>query len=353
MASAQDRTEQATPRRREEARKKGQVAKSHDLVAAVGFLVGVYALRAGITLAQSLISGFMRKSLTAMSTTEFAGTDAMNLLSQGAVCALVGSAPVALAAMASGIAVNVAQVGLMLTPNAIAPQFKRVDPIAGFGRLFSKQAIIELARSAAKALVIGYFGYKALMYKLPGLIMTSHMELVDGVAEAGDVGLYVILRMALPMVLLGGVDYGIKRYQFEQELKMSKQEVKQELREQEGDPLIRSRIRQRQRQLAMRRMMEDVKTADVVITNPTHYAVAVKYDGERMRAPFVVAKGQRLIAQRIREIAELAGVPIVENPPVAQALFRSVDIGREIPPDLYRAVAEVLAFVYRAGGRGR
>lgn len=353
MASPQDRTEQATPKRREQARKKGQVAKGHDLVSAVGLIVGAYAFRLGLPMARSSLLVFIGRTMGSLGNADVTSSDAANLLWEGAAVALTGAAPVVLAVMASGIVMNVAQVGLMVTPDAIAPQIKRIDPLSGLGRIFSKQALVELAKAAAKSVVAGYFGYTAMWSRLPALMATSAMSLPAGVTAAAEAAAYVVQQMAMPLLLIAAADYALRRYQFEQELKMTKQEVKEELREQEGDQQIRARQRQLQRQLATARMMEDVKTADVVITNPTHYAVAIRYDGAAMRAPIVVAKGQRLIALRIREVAVEAGVPVVENPPVAQALFRMARVGSEIPPDLYRAVAEVLAFVYKAGNRGR
>ena len=247
---------------------------------------------------------------------------------------LLAASPVALAAAAAGMGASLAQVGLLITPQALAPQLSRIDPIGGLGRLFSKQALLEMLKAVVKVLVIGYFAYQAIRIRVPALLMTAYMDLGEGLRAAGDAAMYVAGRMVIPLVAIGVVDYVVRRRQLERELRMTKQEVKEELKQQEGDPLVRSRIRQRQRQLAMRRMMEDVKLADVVVTNPTTTLWRSAHDREKMRAPHVVAKGQRIIAQKIREIAAQAGVPIVENPLVAQALFKSVEVGQEIPPDL-------------------
>jgi len=350
VASHEDRTEQPTQRRREEARKRGQVARSPDLNAAVNFVVCLYVLKAALSSSRQTIAGLISSSMSRLgdvAAVDITEVGAHALLVKGMGSVLLAAAPVALAAMAAGTAAGLAQVGLMITPQAFAPKLNRIDPIAGLGRLFSKQAVVEMLKAVAKVVVIGYFAYQALRARAPAMVMTAHMELGEGLRAAGDAAMYVATRMAIPLLGIGAADYVIRRRQLDRELRMTKQEVKEELKQQEGDPLVKSRIRQRQRQLAMRRMMEDVKLADVVVTNPTHYAVALKYDREKMRAPHVVAKGQRLIAQRIREIAAAAGVPIVENPLVAQAVFKSVEIGQEIPPDLYRAVAEILAFVYK------
>lgn len=350
MASHEDRTEQPTQRRREEARKRGQVARSPDLAAAMTFTVCLYALRAALSFSGRTIAGLISSSmgyLGSLGAVDLSEAEAHMLFVNGMGAVLLAAAPVALAAAVAGMGVNLAQVGLLTTPQALAPQLSRIDPIAGLGRLFSKQALLEMLKAVAKVVIIGYFAYQALRARVPSMLMMSYMDLGEGLRTAGDTAMYVASRMVIPLVSIGAADYVIRRRQLERELRMTKQEVKEELKQQEGDPLVRSRIRQRQRQLAMRRMMEDVKLADVVVTNPTHYAVALKYDREKMRAPHLVAKGQRIIAQRIREIAIAAGVPIVENPLVAQALFKSAEIGQEIPPDLYRSVAEILAFVYR------
>lgn len=350
MASHEDRTEQPTPRRREEARKRGQVARSPDLAAAVGFVVCLYVLRASLSFMSQTTLDLIRSNMGRLgnvAVVDLTEVGAHTLLVNGMGSVLLAAAPVALAAMAAGTAVSFAQVGLVITPQVLEPKLSRIDLIAGLGRLFSKQAIVEMLKAVAKVAVIGYFGYKALRADAPAMLTAAQMELGEGLRAAGGIAMHVASQMAIPLIVIGAVDYVIRRMQLERELRMTKQEVKEELKQQEGDPMVRARIRQRQRQLAMSRMMEDVKLADVVVANPTHYAVALKYDQERMRAPHLVAKGQRLIAQRIREIAEAAGVPIVENPLVAQALFKSVEVGHEIPPDLYRAVAEILAFVYR------
>ncbi|MEA4883662.1 MAG: flagellar biosynthesis protein FlhB [Clostridia bacterium] len=345
--AGEDRTEQATPRRREESRKKGQVARSAELSAALNFIVCLYVLQSSFSFASRTLASFMSASMSGLAMADLSDAASLSILGNALITVLMAAAPIVLAAMITGVAASVAQVGLLLTPQAFTPQLSRIDPLAGFGRMFSKRAVVEMLKAVAKAIVIGYFGYTGLRARMPDLVMAASMDLGEGLATAGNTAMYVGTHMAIPLLTLGAIDYAYQKIELERNLRMTKQELKEELRQQEGDPLIRSRIRQRQRQIATRRMMQDVKTADVVVTNPTHYAVAVKYDQEKMNAPRVVAKGQRLIALRIREIAQEAGVPIVENPPVAQALYHSVEIGREVPPELYRAVAEILAFVFK------
>ncbi len=351
--SHEDRTEQPTPRRREEARKEGQVARSADLNAALNFIVCLMVLESAFSFSRQTVANFMVTRIRALPSMDLSQAGAMGILTEGMVTLLIAAAPVALGAMLVGFVANAAQVGFVFSPKLLAPKFSRVDPIGGFGRIFSREALVGLLKSAAKAVAIGYSGYIALRAMAPKIMMTSYMAIDEGLITAADAGVYVAKRMAVPLLVIGAIDYAYQRIELERNLRMTKQELKEEIKQQEGDPMVKSRIRQRQRQMAMRRMMEDIKTADVVIVNPTEYAVAIKYDQEEMRAPTVVAKGQRLIAQRIREVAEDAGVPIVSNPPVAQALFRSVEIGQEIPPELYRAVAEVLAFVYQLSQKRR
>jgi len=345
--SHEDRTEQPTPRRREEARKEGQVARSADLNAALGLIVGLMILESSFSFLGQTVANFMVTGIGGLGSADVSQVGAMSLLMEGMITFLIAAAPVALGAMLVGLVVNVAQVGFMFSPKLLVPKFSRIDPISGFGRIFSKEALVGLLKSAVKAVAIGYSGYLALRTMIPQITMASYMAIDEGLATAADAGIYVVKQMSVLFVVIGVADYAYQRMELERNLRMTKQELKEEIRQQEGDPMVKSRIRQRQRQIAMRRMMEDVKTADVVVVNPTEYAVALKYDQERMNAPVVVAKGQRLIAQRIREVAEEAGVPVVPNPPVARAIFSAVEIGQEIPPELYRAVAEILAFVYR------
>jgi flagellar biosynthetic protein FlhB len=348
--AGEDRTEQATPRRRQEARERGQVAKSTDLNSALGFVVSLAVIQFAFSLSGRTVAQFMVRSTAAMVNLELTEASAVRWLAEAGTSLLIAAAPVLGAAMLTGITANLAQVGFVVAPKALMPQLSRLDIVAGLGRMMSKRSLVELGKAIAKAVVVGYFGYTGLRARLPGLLSLTSADMRGALAAAGGAILSVGTRMAIPILAIGIGDYIYQRLEFEKNLRMTKQEAREELKQQEGDPLIRGRIRARQRQMAMHRMMQEVKRADVVVTNPTHYAVALRYDAERMRAPKVVAKGQRLIALRIREIAREAGVPTVENPPVAQALYKTVEIGHEIPPELYRAVAEVLAFVYRLSG---
>lgn len=259
--------------------------------------------------------------------------------------------PVVAAAAFMGLAADLAQVGLNLTGQPLAPKLDRLDPLAGIRRIVSRRALFELAKSLAKITVVALAAYSAVapQLKLFGGMSMLHIE--QGMALAGTLAWQVASRTLGALFLVAVLDYGYQRWEHEQSLRMTREEVKQELKETDGDPKLRARIRQRQREVSRRRMMAAVPKADVVITNPTHYACALAYRGGEMRAPRLVAKGKDHMALRIREVARENRVPVVDNAPLARALHASVDIGGEVPPELYQAVAEVLAFVYRLKGK--
>ena len=255
-------------------------------------------------------------------------------------------APLILAMVGVAIGVNVAQTRGLVSLHLIKPDLGKINPISGFKRLFSMRGFVQLLKSLAKLAVVGLVVYQAISANLDLMLATSRMTLSAGLGQIAQLALTVGLRAALVMLVLAVLDYVYQRRQFYKSLRMTKQEVKEEAKLQEN-PELRGRIRQRMREVAIRRMMAAIPKADVVITNPTHLAVALRYDKGKMQAPQVVAKGQRLIAERIKELARQHGVPLIENKPLAQALYQSVEIGQEIPVSLYQAVAEVLAFVYR------
>ncbi len=344
---AGEKTESATPRKREESRKKGQVAKSGEVGTAALVLAGFLALR---VFGPGMFWG------TGQLLTHFLGTMAefdgsldmvyamfLVIVRDVALLLLPLLGAVFLVALIS----QAIQVGLRVTLESVQPKFSRVNPLEGFKRIFSKRALVEFGKSLIKIFIVGYLAFlqvRSSLNWLPGLIQ---MDIQHGMILIGQsiVTLATIIGGALFVVAV--LDYLYQRWEFEQSIKMSKQEVKDEYKQSEGDPQIRSKIRQRQRQMASQRMMADVPSADVVITNPTHYAVAIRYEMGAMSAPVVVAKGVGSIALKIREAAEEHRITLVENPPLARGLFKGTEVGQEIPADLYPAVAEVLAFVYR------
>jgi flagellar biosynthetic protein FlhB len=250
--------------------------------------------------------------------------------------------------MVIGLISNVAQVGFYFSTEALAPKWSKLNPLHGIKNIFfSRRSAVEMSKGLAKMILIGLVSY----FTLDSLLSDS-LQLVDADAQAvvtymAKGALAVGFKASAVMLVLAGFDYAFQRFEYERNLRMTKQEVKDEYKMLEGDPQIKSRIRTIQRQIAYKRMMTDVPKADVVVTNPTHLALALKYDGVKMTAPKVVAKGADLIAQKIKEIAKQHHVPIVEDKPLAQALYKAVDIGEEVPEQLFQAVAQVLAYIYR------
>jgi len=350
---AQEKTEAPTPRRREEARKRGQVARTAELGTALVLLAGF-----GVA---AVVAGSGARSLVAL-TEHYLGRPGVwqpdvettrALFMHIVLEAARTVAPLMLAAAAVGAFSQVLQVGFLVSAEPLKPRLDRINPIAGVQRILSRRALVDLLRSVAKVAVVGWIAYREVrgaMSLLPALV---EVPLVDALVLVGQVVLRTGLWIGGAMLVIAGADYLFQRSEHERQLRMSRQELKEELKQVEGDPQLRARIRQRQRQLASRRMMQAVPTADVVITNPVHLAVALKYDAATMVAPVVVAKGAGLIARRIREIAESHGVPLVEDVWLARALYEGVEIGSPIPVELYRAVADVLAFVYRIRSRRR
>jgi flagellar biosynthetic protein FlhB len=253
--------------------------------------------------------------------------------------------------LVAGVAVNAVQVGLLLAPKALAFKFDRLDPIKGFGRFASIRTFAELVKSVLKLVLATWIVYVALDDRWQELVLLSGLPPLGIVKVLAGLVFTIWWRLALVMLVLGLLDYGFQRWQYEKDLIMTQREAREEAKEMDGDPRIKQRIRQIQRQMAMQRMMKQVPEADVVITNPTTYAIALRYDPATMEAPVVVAKGMRLVAQRIRGIAIENDVPIVERPELARALYKAVNIGENVPENLFRAVAEVLAFVYRIDRR--
>lgn len=357
MAARPDRTEPATPKRRREVREKGQVARSLELVSACVLLGSAIALNAWLPTAVKGLADYMGETLARAHTWDLT-CDSVGRYALSAVLTGVRlAAPPVLAAAGVGLAASALQVGMLFSLYPLMPSLARISPGAGLGRMFSGRAAVELVKSLAKVAVVGLVAFSTVGRDIGRLVAGGAVGPEQTIAQVWAVVYGVMTRAGAVLLVLGVADYAYQRKEFEDSIRMTKQEVRDEYRQLEGDPLVRSRIRGRQREIARHRMMREVARADLVVTNPTRIAVALRYDPDTMKAPKVVAKGQRLVADRIREIAAANGVPIVENKPLAQALFKAVDLDREIPVELYRAVAEVLAYVYRlkggAGARGR
>ncbi|MBM4417064.1 MAG: flagellar biosynthesis protein FlhB [Chloroflexi bacterium] len=348
---SQERTESATPRRREEVRRRGQTARSADVNAAVALLVGVLFLRwwGDTFVTQSLAA--LRQTLSSLDRPDLTPQTIWNAGTEGFIVALPILGPIFAVMVIAGTSTSLAQVGISFTAQPLQPDFSRINPAQGFQRLFSSRSLVELLKSIAKLAVVGFVVYRVLANRTEEIALMPLMPFLSGVTLATSIVFDLATWAAVVLFILAVADYGYQRVSFERQIRMSRDEVREELKQTEGNPVIRQRVRQLQRAVAQRRMMQAVPRADVVITNPTHVAVALEYRGESMKAPRVVAKGEGLIAQRIKEIAREHGVPTMENPPLARALLRSTEIGDEIPADMYAAVAELLAFVFRLRAR--
>jgi flagellar biosynthetic protein FlhB len=251
----------------------------------------------------------------------------------------------------AGVSVNLLQVGFILTGKPLMPKLEKLNPAAGLGNLFNVQALVKLLKSVLVIAVVVYIAWLTVRARFDELLSLMDLSPLALAPAVGDLIFAIWWRSIVALFILGALDYGFIRWQHETNLMMTTQEAKEEMRQFEGDPLIKRRIRQMQRQIAMQRMMANVPQADVIITNPVRYAVALRYDPHTMEAPKVVAKGARLVAERIRDLAMEHDVPIVQKPDLARALYQSVDVDRYVPGDLFRAVAEVLAYVYQIDRR--
>ena len=341
-----DRTEEATPRRVQEAREKGQVARSADLSTALILLGGLLVIKftgGGITDALYRIMTLSLENLGARSVTI---GDICSYFAGGGLFLLKAMLPVVAGLAAVAFAANVVQTGVLVSAEPLKFQISRLNPIEGVKRLLSKRGLVRLMASLFKVVVVALVAYFTIRSMVLASVDLTGADFQDIVAFTMSGTFNLALRIAIALLALAILDYAFQRWQHLEDLRMTKQEVRDELKRMEGDPLTRDRRRRIARQLAMQRMMHDVPKADVVITNPTHLAVALRYDAVVMSAPTVVAKGRDLIARRIREIAEEHDVPIVERRPLAQALYKMCEVGDQVPASFYQAVAEVLAFVY-------
>ncbi len=347
-----EKTEEPTDKKKSDARKEGQVAKSTELSGAINLIVVFILLRIiGFYTGQRFMELFYwiyegipaRVKLTGgvVSVRDFC-----NLINSCALQMLIILLPVLLVGFAVSIIVNLIQVKWAPTTKPLQPKFDKLSPLNGMKRLFSAEKLFELLKSVIKIFVIGYMAYITLKDRLGMILLLRNYSLKEGVGMVLDTVLDMGLRIAILYLVVGVADYAYRRWKHHKDLMMTKQEVKDEYKNQEGDPQIKGKIRQKMREASQRRMMSAIPQADVVITNPTHFAVALKYDVSIASAPIVVAKGADLIARKIKEEARENGVEIVENKPLARMIYYNVELGGIIPPELYQAVAEVLAFVY-------
>ncbi len=349
MAGGSDnRTEQPTGRRLRKAREKGQIARSKEVPSAAVLLGGLLTLTfLGQKVFQTLqyeMDHLLRFRVPSEITIPYLSELANGV---GARIALV-LVPILLATLLCSVVANVMQGGLVFSTQALGFHFEKLNPKNGLGRIFSKNGIVELLKSLVMLIAIGIITYQVVSQYLPIYPRLVLMDVKKLVHWTAYISYEVFIRVAVLLVILALGDFFFQKYRFKEQLKMTKQEIKDEFKETEGDPTTKGRIRRIQRELARKRMMADVPTADVVITNPTHYAVALSYKMDSMDAPKVIAKGVGFLALKIKELAQEHGIPLVENKPLAQTLYKTVEIGESIPSSLYKAVAEILAYIYKA-----
>lgn len=347
-----DKTEAPTPKRRTEAREQGNIARSPDLTAAVVILglmmmlkwYGDGLVRALKTLMEEVLSGRV-----------LSDTNLGNLFSLVLRVVLVTAramAPLMIGAILIAVMVNLMQVGLFFSTKRIQPNFAALNPTKGLSRIFGGgNGIVQLLMNAGKMCLVTLTAYSAIHGRMAQIVMVQQLGFAQIFGLGAQIVYSIVVRITILLLILAIVDYFYQRYKIERSLKMTKQEVKDEMKAMDGDPKIKSRRRQIAIQMVTQRFKKDVPTADVVVTNPTEFAIAIKYDSDTMHAPRVVAKGQGYMAMKIREIAIAHGVPILERKPLARALYKLVDVGQEIPEQFYSAVAEILAYVYELSGK--
>ncbi len=342
----QERTEQATSKRREETREKGQVPRSQEVVS-VGILVAALLLfyfggSALLSKTMDVMTAGFREAGQVNLTQDSVTSIITNYIFKGFVILF----PLLIAVLIAAILGNVLQFGFLFSSESLQPKFSKISPAKGFKRLFSIRSIVELFKGILKVCIIGGVAYMIIRDEFDHLMPLADQSTWGMFSYIAGVCFKMLLAMTVVLVFLAALDYAYQRWEYEKSIRMTKQEIKDEFKNSEGDPMIKARIRRIQREMAQKRMMAEVPKADVIITNPTHLAVAIQYNPASMQAPIVVAKGADFIAEKIRDIARENDVPVIENKPLAQVLYKIVKINHAVPEDLYRAVAEVLAFVY-------
>jgi flagellar biosynthetic protein FlhB len=342
-----EKTEQPTPKKRKELRDKGEVAKSRELPSVAVLLSALIALSFFGSYTYSHIQVIMKGAFSLPTMNDLSIPEFLIFSQEVITDFILALCPLLAAIFITAILSNIMQVGFVLSWESIMPKLSKIDPIKGFGRLFSKQGFMELFKSLIKLVIVSGIAYLTIKGEMNTVAHLGEMELNSIFAYIFIIFFKIFIRCGMAMIFLSVIDYTFQKWEFEKRHKMTKQEVKDEFKRTEGDPLIKSRIKSIQMEMARKRMMQAVPEADVVITNPTHLAVALTYDSSSMNAPILIAKGAGNIAKKIKDLAEEHDIPIVENKELARNLNSHVEIGQEIPPILFQAVAEVLAYVYK------
>lgn len=352
FADTSDKTEKATPKKRQDLRKKGQVMQSRELAPNLILLIMFISMK---ILGKSIFTG-----CSAIFNIFLTQGSEYNLQEPNEIMRLVTFVTVEIAKMVApffiiailvGVLGTYVQIGFLFTTEAIKPKFSHLNPINGLKKIFSARSAFELVKSIIKVILVGWVAWSSMQGEFTNMMKLMDLPIVSVAGYLVDTALNIAIKICFALLVISAADYFFQWRRYEKDIRMSKQEIKEEYKQMEGNPEIKSRIKQKQREISMRRMLKDVPQADVVITNPTHYAVAIKYDASKMSAPYVLAKGVDFMAKRIKEVAKEHNVHIMENVALAQALYNTVDIGQPVPPELYKTVAEVLAFVYELEGR--
>lgn len=352
-----EKTEPATEKKLSDARKEGQVAKSKEVGNALTLLVMFLLLRMWVGTLGGQLMGLFSAFYSRIPDTlvnwngYLPQRDMFLLFRQLLLNVLTIMAPVLALTFALAIVADVVQVKWQVTTKPLMPKFSKLNPINGFKRIFSVNSLVELIKAILKIGLLLYVSYSYLKDKVPYIFMLYDIPLLQAIQLIGQLVIDLGIRIAVVYILIAAGDYIYQKVKFSRDMRMTKQEVKDEYKQQEGDPQVKGKIRQRMQEASRRRMMQSLPQADVVITNPTHYAVAIRYDATVADAPIVLAKGEDYLARRIKELAKEYDIEIVENKPLARMLYANVDVGQAVPPELYQAVAEVLAFVYHIKGK--
>ncbi len=352
-----EKTEEPTSKKLDDARKEGQVAKSKEIVTAFSLTALFLLLKIYVgSMGKRMLEGFpgvynqipeaiqMYDGMIPSATIQIIVRNMMLRM-------LLIIAPVLILGLVLAFVCNVVQVKWKPTSKPLKPKFSKLNPVSGFKRIFSVSSLVNLVKAIVKILVVGYVAYSFLKDRVKDIFLLYDIGLNPAISLIGEIVIDLGIRVSVIYIAIAFIDYAYEKWKFKNDMKMTKQEVKDEYKNQEGDPKIKGKQRQRMQEASRRRMMQQLPEADVVITNPTHYAVAVKYDPDKYDAPYVIAKGENYLAQRIKEIAKENKVEIVENKPLARMLYANVDVGELVPPELYQSVAEVLAFVYHLKGK--
>lgn len=344
----EEKTEKGTPKKKKDSREKGQVLKSTEITSALLLISTFVGLKIFGRYMYDNILKFTNHVFTEYNNIEdFFTIKGINLMFLEIILITAQIvAPVIAIAVLIGLISNYMQVGFLFTTKNLGMKLSRINPIQGFKKMFSVKTLVELVKSLVKIFVVGYVIFSYILKEIQDIDKLFDMGINAIITYLGNATFGIVLRATGVLAVIAVIDYIYQWWEYEKNLKMSKKEVKEEHKQVEGDPQVKSKIKEKQRQMAMARMMQDVPKADVIITNPTHYAIALKYDKEKCDTPFMIAKGMNLIAENIKKIASESSIPMVENKPLAQALYNNLEIGDIIPEELYQAVAEVLAYVY-------